>query len=347
MNLTHIASIEVVDMYQRKKQAIGIFSILMMLVLIFDTRTAILGAGEGIQLCIQTAVPSLFPFIFLSGFIASMFIGQSSRILRPVFHWLGIPDGGESMFLVGILGGYPTGAKIVYEAYEAKQITKETASRLLGFCNNAGPAFIFGIVSRLFVVPGTAWSLWLIHILSSLITAALLPHKANEACQLSRTNPQTLSHAMQNSLKTMGTVCGWVIAFRILCSYINKYVFRFFSAPLTAIFCGVLELVNGCDAISSIENDGIRFILVSGILAFGGVCVWMQTISVTKELGTGMYIKGKLMQSVFSVVLATVYVLLEFSQIFIGIVIVICFAFFLYLSRKSCIRKEKTVAKCP
>jgi hypothetical protein len=44
-------------------------------------------------------------------------------------------------------------------------------------------------------------------------------------------------------------------------------------------------------------------------LAFGGVCVLLQTASVTEGLSLGCYIKGKLIQTLFSLWLSSTMVL--------------------------------------
>ena len=55
-------------MYKRMIQ--GIVAAVGMLILILDTKTAILGAQNAIELCIFSVIPSIFPFlVFFSCFI--------------------------------------------------------------------------------------------------------------------------------------------------------------------------------------------------------------------------------------------------------------------------------------
>ena len=57
---------------QKGKRIIwGLVAGCAMLVIILDTRTAILSAQSGLQLCIKTVIPSLYPFFILSGIINS------------------------------------------------------------------------------------------------------------------------------------------------------------------------------------------------------------------------------------------------------------------------------------
>ena len=55
----------------------GIVAACAMLVMILDTRTAIMSAHEWVALCVRIVVPSLFPFFVLSGVINSCLLGQA------------------------------------------------------------------------------------------------------------------------------------------------------------------------------------------------------------------------------------------------------------------------------
>ena len=67
-----------------------------MLALILDGRTAIDGARQGIELCLRTVIPSLFPFFVLSILLTSSLLGSSLAVLRPLGRLFGMPDGAES-----------------------------------------------------------------------------------------------------------------------------------------------------------------------------------------------------------------------------------------------------------
>ena len=53
----------------KKQTALCIAASAALLVLILDGNTAIAGIREGIQICIQTLIPSLFPFFICSGLL--------------------------------------------------------------------------------------------------------------------------------------------------------------------------------------------------------------------------------------------------------------------------------------
>lgn len=271
-----------------------------MLLLILDAQTALSGAQQGIELCIKTVVPSLFPFFVLSILLTSSLSGRDFRALRPISALCGIPTGCEVLFLIGLLGGYPVGAQSVTQCWKDGRISRKDASRLLGFCSNAGPAFLFGMVASQFPQLWMTWALWGIHILSALTVGFLLPGRSVQTSSVSPAPPVSLSEALDRGLKSIARVCGWVILFRIILCFLQRWFLWRFPIPLQAAFSGILELSNGCCSLMEIDCIGLRFIVCSVILAFGGVCVAMQTLSVTSPLGLGSYFPGKLLQVMVS-----------------------------------------------
>ncbi len=290
----------------KKTNLPAICTVFGMLILIFDSKTALDGAKEGITLCMQTVVPSLFPFFVLSSFLAGHLVGKGYPFLRPVGLLTGIPRGTESILLIGFLGGYPVGAQAVNDARMRGQLSSKDARRMLAFCNNCGPAFLFGMASSLFPCRWASWALWGIHVFSSVLVGILLPGKSNAFVSTSTEQDISLSEALTQAVRVMGSVCGWVILFRILICFVDRWFRWCIPYVVNILIAGLLELSNGCCALKDMDHIGARFVLCSTMLAFGGLCVSLQTISVSKAVDTGWYIPGKLLQALFSTLLAVV-----------------------------------------
>ncbi len=280
--------------------------------IICDPNTAVCGARDGIELSIHSVVPSLFPFIFLTSIISCNSELLQTPILRPLSKWTGVPAGCESIVLLGWLGGYPIGAKCVYDNYKNGQLNKKTAARMLGFCNNAGPSFIFGILSFVFSDRSLLWILWITQILSSLLVGILLPGKQNDISVKPALHRTTIVQTLSTSIHTMATICGWIILFRIGFIYADKWLFCHLSTTVTVLITGVLELTNGCFSLSTIANEADRFIVCNIMLTFGGLCVALQSKSVVKDLNFANYFPGKLLQCLFSLLLSFLFVLIYF-----------------------------------
>ena len=203
-----------------------LIKLLIMLILILDTKSVLQGASEGIELCIKTVVPALFPFIVLSTMLTSSLLGVRIGILQPFRRLLRLPKGGECLWFVGALGGYPVGAQCVGQALKTGQITAKEAKRMLSFCSNAGPSFIFGIGLGILGDVYLCFLAWIIHLLSSLVVGLLTQGNSSGYNIHTSSVPITLSEAVKKAIFTMSIICAWVILFRILITFLKKYISR-------------------------------------------------------------------------------------------------------------------------
>jgi len=304
----------------------GVFTGIGMLIVILDSKTALSGAKIGIELCMQSVIPSLFPFIVLSILLTNSIAGLQTKLIKPISKFCCIPDGYESLFLVGLLGGYPTGAQAVSHSYQNGGLALNDAKRMLGFCNNAGPAFIFGILSTKFDKPLIPWFLWLIHIISAIFVGAVLPRNQSTGIRESLQNRISLTDALKKTISICSTICGWVVLFRILLNFFDRWFLWLIPTEIRVLLYGVIELANGCCQLDQISDPGLRFIVCSCILSFGGICVVMQTATVTAHTGLGYYLPGKLIQLLFSFLLSVALEQFLFSNVSIPLTLVIAAA---------------------
>ena len=277
-----------------------------LILLILDSRTALEGARAGIDLCIRTVIPSLFPFFVITGIITGSLMGKPMGFLAPIGRLAGIPSGSESILLTGLLGGYPIGAKAVANAYQNGEITGEDAKRMLVFCNNAGPSFIFGMVATQFPDWWMPWLLWAINIAAALMCAWIIPGRSCGEVQLKAGKPPSFIDTVSSAVRSMSMVCGWVVLFRILITILSRWIFWAIPESLQTIVIGILELANGCCDLVTVDNLGLRFVIASGMLSFGGLCVMMQTVSVAENVDRHLYFPGKSVHGLISILLALI-----------------------------------------
>lgn len=320
-----------------------LFASIGMLVLIFDGKTAVSGIQYGIDICLRTLIPSLFPFFVISGLITASVIGQPVGFLRSIGRTCRIPEGSESLLAVGILGGYPVGAKNVCDAYSKGQLSPDDAQRMAIFCNNAGPSFLFGILGPFFPDRLWVWVLWFIQILSALLTGMLLPGGSGRRIPPASQNAISISEVLNRSLKSMASVCGWVTLFRMILEFLNRWILWLFPTPIQVLLTGILELSNGCICLQSIDQTPLRFLLASVMLSVGGVCVLMQTKSVFPDLNMKIYLRGKLLQCAISIILSVVSVLM-FTADIPNYVLLILAAIFISLPFVASRKRKKEVA---
>ncbi len=319
---------------------------LAIIMLILDAKYAYFSAVEGVYLCIYTILPTLFPFFFLSVLLTNALTGRSFRFLKPIGRLCRMPRGSESILAIGLLGGYPVGAQAISQAYEGKQISCKDAQRLLGFCSNAGPSFLFGLIGAQFDAWYIPWFLWLIHVVSAVLVGLLLPCTVAETAHIPRHKPISVTDGLKKAIQICAVVCGWVLMFRIIIGFLSRWLLWLLPTATQTALYGILELANGCTQLRCVENIGLRYTICAGMLAFGGLCVAMQTASVSQKIGLGMYFPGKLLQCIISVFLAllTQNLFLQRQQIFfvplwvyvLILILGVGICFFLHKSKKSC-----------
>ena len=265
------------------------------------------GMQQGLKLCFTAVIPGLFPFFLLTALLNHALRGWDVPILAAVAKRMGIPEGGSSLLIPAFLGGYPMGAKAAAQYYTAGAVNKAGAQRLLMFCNNAGPAFFFGFLPAVFGETRLVFYLWVIHVGSALFIALLLPPAAG-TIEAVPSEKSDLTGIMLSSIKAMAMVCGWILCFRVISAAADKWLLWRFPQWIQILTAGILELANGCSRLAELPSLELRFLLASGLLGFGGLCVTMQTASMLGELSMGIYLRGKLLQTVFSLILAAAVV---------------------------------------
>jgi len=285
---------------------------------------------NALSLCLQVVIPSLFPFFVLSTLINECGVSEMlSRLFTPLmarlFHLSGA---GASAVVLGMIGGYPVGAQCINQAYFQGSLSKEDAERMLAFCNNCGPAFLFGIVSLYFDDHRTVWILWGIHVLSALLVAMSMPGRPGQI-SLQKHGSMSVSQALIRTLSIMAQICGWVVLFRILITFFGHWFGFHLSQTAQVAVSGLLELANGCLSLAEISNTGERFIICSALISLGGLCVTMQTFGLLhKDIDKRLYLPGKILQCAYSIIIA---IALNASQLRSGPMLVISITSVVYI----------------
>lgn len=301
-----------------------LFTIFTICLLIFSNSN-IEAAKKGLDLFLTGVFPSLFPF-----FIASELLSHTNLIqimskkltiyMRPLFN---VPGLGAFPFIMGIISGYPTGAKIVTDLRNQDLLTKEEGERLLAFTNNSGPMFILGSVGSCFFLNKSIGIILLItHILGTLTVGLIFrfwKYEKNRYSSASKSENinfynigETLGTSIKNSLITIGMIGGFIIIFSVIISILfeSKILNIIPNVWIKGLFIGLLELTNGVQFISSIisKDLAINIILSAFLIGFGGISVLLQVFSITSksDLSIKSYIYGKLLHGV----LASFYTLL-------------------------------------
>ncbi len=285
-----------------------VFFILSAITLVADAKLCKDAVQHGITLCLQTIIPSLYPFMLLSRWVidtdipkqAASWLGKS---VQSIFH---CSAQSAICVILGFLGGYPIGAQAVALVYKEGNITKDEAEHLLSFCNNASPAFFFGILTGLLGSIRVSFILYIIHIISALLCGVFLrPKKKPESTIKTRQTMKAgkTGNILFGSIKSLATVCAYILLFQIVVRLINKYIDL--PTVCSVIITGLLELSTGCLSLERLDSLKLAYCIASALLSFGGICVWLQTKSMILAVGLQgkQYLWGKILQALISIVL--------------------------------------------
>jgi len=137
---------------------------------------------------------------------------------------------------------------------------------------------------------------------------------------------------MASALTAMASVCGWVIVFSVVISFARRWFLWLLPEGIQVLVCGLLELTNGCLLLGEISDASLRLLLTAVMLNFGGICVLMQTVSLTKGLSIWGYLMGKLLQTGF----ALLYTLVIAGH-YLGLIPIVFMFFLKNFKNRTCI----------
>ena len=275
--------------------------------LLSDAQRVKAAAGEALALCAGTVIPALFPFLAVSGLAMALGLGEwLSPALRglmgPLYR---LPGTAAAPLVLGLLGGYPIGARTAAELYREGALTRDEAERLLTFCNNANPAFFLSVLGAgVFGSVRIGVWLWLIHVASALLTGLVFRGRdvpARRAPPQRRDAPSFTAAVVSSVTAAAGgmvSICALVVLV-----YVRAGPFRALGGPLGAALTGALELFSLTPLLPPSRGG---FLLASICAGWGGACVLCQTAAAVDGTGrsVGRGAAGKAVQALFSAVLA-------------------------------------------
>lgn len=126
-----------------KRNILPFAFVIIAICLVIFSRSNLAAATNGLTLWATCIVPSLFPFFVIANLLSHTkvvnFIGKLlDKSMRPVFN---VPGIGGFAFVMGLISGYPVGAKVVSDFRENGLVTKDEGERLLAFTNNSRSTF--------------------------------------------------------------------------------------------------------------------------------------------------------------------------------------------------------------
>ncbi len=311
----------------------GIAVLTMLLALVGFPSQSVAAAKDGVELCLNVILPSLFPFFVLSTLCVELGLVQCvgkllEKLMAPLFRVNGACSGA---FLLGIVGGYPVGARTAIELYQKGQCSRQEAERLLSFCNNSGPAFILGVVGA-GIFSSSAAGLWLYsaHVAASILVGLVFrfyggsqpQHSAPSAPEIRTVGfAGAFTSSVKSAFSATLSICSFVIFFTVLIRMLFLTgIISTLAAGLAwllhgfglqpewaeSLLTGAIEMTSGVWSLRDVAGAmGDKLCMAAFILGWAGLSVHCQVLSFigTSGLSTKTYFLGKLLHGVFSAAL--------------------------------------------
>lgn len=279
-------------------------------------------ASTGLTLWFTKMVPTLLPFMILSGIMIRMnlterFVG----LLHPLLHRIyGTSRNGSYTIIMGFLCGFPMGARIVGELYEQHKLSREESALLLSFCNNIGPIYFLSYVVPTLGIdrPGRPFLLMYgIPLLYGFLLMRIRPWMTRkvsscenhpEARSLQARQPGSCSllaaidASVLSGLTGIARLGGYMVFFNLL--NIVFQPFQHVNTNILNIYRCLLEITSGIDCSGRSINYAILI-----LLPFGGFSCIAQTYSMIRQTDLSLrpYVYHKTVQTA---VTAACYLLL-------------------------------------
>ena len=282
-----------------KQRIITLFCICLLLFLLVHPEEALLSAKDGMSLWLNVMIPTLLPFLILTGILLKT--GNIPQLLEPLApfwkHFFGISPAGAYVLILGFLCGYPMGAKLAHDLYINHQISQREGEYLLTFSCNASPAFIFSYLSQN-ILEGKIppHSLLLILLSADFVCMLFFRFLVYHGNTVSSVKPEyrkketyqqdstgvILDVSIMNGFETITRLGGYILIFSLVFTCIRHY--WPFSEQTSILFTSPIELTTGLQQIAH-SRYSWRFRCISSITltAFGGLCVMFQTKSVREN----------------------------------------------------------------
>lgn len=278
---------------------------------------ALAASREGMRLWLYTLLPTLLPFLILTNFLVHT--NGIEKILSPFKGiWrvcFGLSPAGAYVFLLGMLCGYPMGAKLASDLYQYEKISKREAEYLLTFCNNPSPAFVTTYLAYICLenrVPiGSILGILVFSNFLCMLFFRFLVFKNRTVLPLKKGNSKKetsifssrgalIDASIMNGFETITRLGGYILMFSILSACVGCYWTA--TPALLDLAAGILELTTGLSRLMTSElTFSFRFLLSMTMTSFGGLCIMAQTKSVlNKKLSLLPYIFAKCLNAAFT-----------------------------------------------
>ena len=294
-------------------------------------------ASTGLTLWFQKMIPTLLPFMILSGIMIRMNLTEKCvRFIHPFFHKIwGTSANCSYVLLMGMLCGFPMGARVIGELCQAGKLSEKEGSFLLAFCNNIGPIYFISFVMGTLALNGNYVPFVIMYGVPLIYGAVLyriqkvisrhsrlhdkscrlMPSGAFTAlrsAELSAQSSPSFFEAIDDSIVSgligIAKLGGYMVFFNLL----NIMMKPFYALPerfLSLCNC-LLEITSGISRAGAKES-----LMILILLPFGGFSCISQTYSMIKDTNLSIlqYFLHKCIQTSITAIIYVLFCAASYS----------------------------------
>lgn len=282
-----------------------------------NSQIVLKGASSGLILWFETIVPTLFPFALLSSILLDLNMENTiSRFLAPITKPVfGISPAGNYVLFIGLLCGYPLGARTAATLIREGRLSPKEGQYLMNFCNNLSPAFIISFVcgsllNNSALIPKLLIILYLTPVLLGILSrriymkqAAKVLHEVSICslptdtyCYKTETHPSVnkpatniigiLDKAITTASETLLKLGAYIIIFAIFSELTKSSVLPEY---LKLMLSAITEVTGGCKIIAASGiSTSLKLPLLSALITFGGIAGIAQTAGMLHDTGLSL-----------------------------------------------------------
>lgn len=310
--------------------AVSAFMVIAIVLLVANPTRYMKSILAGVNLFYHSVMPSLLPFFFISKIIFGLgiFTPLIKLFEKPMQKIFKLPSITSYVFFMSILCGYPVGAKLIGDLFSENLIDEEDSKKMICICSTSGPIFVIGSVGAgLFGNTKLGASIFICHILSCIVTGLILSLKFKNKTS----NPYSPSRQLNVLQSAVNSTTSSILVVAIYVSIFYMFIDMLYDLNLLkcvaslfesifkllkinsnisqSIASGIIEITRGLFELKHIENQTLKLIIASGIISFGGLSIFIQSMTflAKTKIKASHFFKVKCLQCVTSIIIAWIY----------------------------------------
>ncbi len=272
-------------------------------------------ARKGLALYATSVLPSLFPFYFCSLLLTNIGAARTVSTLlgKPISKLYGTHKESAYVLLLSMMSGYPVGASMTTELYDAGVFSKDDAKAVAAFASTSGPIFMLGTVgSAIFHDIRMGAVILASHYAAALVNGLIFRIRKRKETALNGDPGQNsaanddarptlqpdvdniLSKTISNSTLNMLYVGGYTVLCGMLVDtlpllrldvLLESALGADAGRAVFSLLCGGIEMTRGCIMGAEITRLPLAVGLCAGIISLGGLSVTLQNYTFLSRTG--------------------------------------------------------------